>query len=127
MSDYYSLNSVVLVGYMGSEINHGKSKAGIAWATFLLATNEKFKTDEDPRAQYHKITAWGKRAERILEWGEKGKCMIVRGKLRHEKFPTAYGTVEIRTYVQLDEFTFLGRKTDADGDIIYEQKPEDPI
>jgi len=123
MVDHYSLNLVVLVGYIAGEVEHGRAKNGAQWVRFTLATNERFKNNTK-HVEYHRVVAWGKKASFILKWASKGRCIEVTGKLRHVRFQNEYGKEEYATNVQVEDFTWLGRKKDFEWPVEGEEEEE---
>ena len=131
MVDFYSLNMVILVGYVAGEIENGRAKNGKEWVRFTLATNEIFQNKER-HAEFHRIVAWGKKAGLINKWASKGKCMEIVGKLRHNRFTNEYGREQYTTTVSLEDFTWLGRKKDfewpdVEGEEEKKNREDEPI
>ncbi len=52
---------------------------GIKVTTFSIATSEKYKEEE--KTEFHNIVAFGKTAEIIAQYVEKGQLLLVEGKL----------------------------------------------
>jgi single-strand DNA-binding protein len=111
MADYASLNFVVLVGYIASQTEHGRAKNNAEWIRFRLATNELF-ADGKKHAEFHEVVAWGKKAALIYKWAVKGKCVQIIGKLRHEEYRGDDGMRKSKTYVAVEQFTWMGRRKD---------------
>jgi single-strand DNA-binding protein len=63
--------------------------AGVAVATFTLATNESWK-DQDgnlqERTEWHNIVAWRKLAEICGEWLKKGKKVYIEGRIQTRSY-----------------------------------------
>lgn len=75
-----SLNSVTLLGNVGNDPELRYTPQQNPVTTFSLATSEKF--DGKEVTEWHKIVVWGKNAENCAKYVEKGKQVLVEGKLK---------------------------------------------
>lgn len=84
-----SLNKVQLIGNLGKDPELRYTTAGVAVATFTIATNESWK-DQDgnlqERTEWHNIVAWRKLAEICGEWLKKGKKVYIEGRLQTRSY-----------------------------------------
>lgn len=84
-----SLNKVQLIGNLGKDPELRYTTAGVAVATFSVATNESWK-DQDgnlqERTEWHNIVAWRKLAEICGEWLKKGKKVYIEGRLQTRSY-----------------------------------------
>lgn len=129
MANIQSLNLVILVGRVSSDIQFdtGKGKdQNVTLARFSLATNEIF-GDSKSAVQYHSVVMRGqKRAEFCKKWIKKGQLLCIRGKLKYRGWKDEEGNPRKTTQVNIDEITFLGKKENyADGPKEEEPEPED--
>lgn len=82
MADY---NKTILIGRMTRDIDLKYTPTGMAVGDFSLAVNERRKDGEDV-ASFVDITAWGRTAEVLAEYGGKGKQILVEGRLRQDRW-----------------------------------------
>jgi len=126
IAEVQSLNLVVLIGHVASEVqfDQGKGKdKNFSFAKFSIATNEKF-GDSKSSVQYHNLIAFGKRAEFCKNHIKKGQLLNITGKLKYRGWKDKEGNPRKTTQVHIDMITFLGKKEDfADGP--KEEEPED--
>ena len=126
IAEVQSLNLVVLIGHVSSEVqfDQGKGKdKNFSIAKFSIATNEKF-GDSKSSVQYHNLVAFGKKAELCNKWVKKGQLLCIKGKLKHKGWKDKEGNPRKTTQVHIDVITFLGKKENyADGP--KEEEPED--
>lgn len=115
MADFQSINMVILVGRVSSDIQFdtGKGKdKDKSLAKFSLATNERYEKSRGS-VQYHPCVMWGhKRAEFCKENLKKGQLICIKGKLKHKGWKDKEGNPRKTTQVNIDEVTFLGKKED---------------
>jgi len=119
VADVQSLNIVILVGRVSSDIQFdtGKGKdKNVSLARFSIATNERYGASKSS-VQYHNVVMWGqKRAEFCKKWIKKGQLLCIKGKLKHKGWKDKEGNPRKTTQVYINEVTFLGKKEDfADG------------
>lgn len=104
-------NKVQLIGHVGQEpevktVNNKKV------ANLSLATNEvyyKDNGDKVEKAEWHRVTAWGKTAEIIDKYVVKGKEIAVEGKLTHRSYDDKDGNKRYVTEVLVNEVLLLGK------------------
>ncbi|MCG2610259.1 single-stranded DNA-binding protein [Flavobacterium sp. SM15] len=106
-------NKVQLIGNVGQEpevkIINGERKV----ANFTLATHDFYyneKGDKVEQTEWHKVTAWGKTAEIVEKFVEKGKEIAVEGKLTHRSYDDKDGNKKYVTEVVANEVLLLGGK-----------------
>ena len=127
IAEVQSLNLVVLIGHVSSEVrlDMGKGKdKNFSFAKFSIATNEKF-GDSKQSVQFHNLVMWGqKRAEFCKKWVKKGQLLCIQGKLKYRSWKDEEGNPRKTAQVYIDVITFLGKKENyADGP--KEEEPED--
>ncbi|MGB1038997.1 MAG: single-stranded DNA-binding protein, partial [Bacteroidia bacterium] len=69
--------------------------------------------------QWHKIVAWGKTAELMEQLLEKGKEVLVEGKLTSRSYDDKEGNKKYITEIVANEFLVLSSKQDSkkEGDL----------
>lgn len=107
-----SLNKVMLIGNLGKDPELRYTPAGVAVATFTIATNESWK-DQDgntqERTEWHNIVAWRKLAEICGEWLKKGQKVYIEGRIQTRSFDDK-NTGQKRTVTEIvaDDLIMLG-------------------
>ena len=80
-----SLNKVMLIGNLGRDPEIRHTQAGTAVATFSVATNERWNTNEGEKAErteWHRVIAFGKLAEICGQHLAKGRTVYIEGRLQ---------------------------------------------
>jgi len=108
-----SINKVILIGNMGQDPELRYTSAGVAVATFTLATNESWK-DQDgntqERTQWHNLVAWRKLAEICGEYLKKGSRIYIEGRLQYRNYDDKNGVKRYVTEIVLDQMMMLDSK-----------------
>ena len=104
-----TVNRVILVGNTGSDPDLRETANGTAVAHVSLATNRMFRRNGEPqeRTDWHRLTFWGRAAETVEEFVEKGNRLYVEGHLEYGSFDrdgVAIPTVDVvvENFVMLD-------------------------
>jgi len=89
------INSVEIVGRLGSEPNKHQSDNGLAIARMSIATNRSWKDKQtgkwQKRVDWHQVSAFGKRAEWCFTELKKGSLVRVMGRLQTDVVEDKYG------------------------------------
>lgn len=106
-------NKVQLIGRLGQapEVKHLES--GKTVANFSLATNEKYKNAKGElieNTEWHNLVAWGKTAEIIEKYVQKGSEIAIEGKLTSRSWDDKDGNKRYTTEVLVNELLLMGSK-----------------
>lgn len=110
---YALKNKVQLIGRLGDKPEVRTTTNGKKWARFSLATNETYRNaagDKVTETQWHQVVAWGKVAEIAEKFTDKGKEVVVEGKLVHRSYEDKEGVKKYVSEVQVNELLLLGDK-----------------
>lgn len=105
-----SVNKVILIGNLGKDPELRYTSAGVAVATFSVATNESWKDPEgntQERTQWHNIVAWRKLAEICGEYLKKGSRIFLEGRLQYRSYDDKNGVKRYVTEIVMDEMMML--------------------
>lgn len=107
-----SINRVTLVGHLGADPESRATPAGVAVASFNLATNEIYLKDgeSESRTEWHRCVLFGKPAEKAIQRMKKGQLVFLGGKLRTHDWEDKEGIRRYSTEVIGDTFTLLGKQ-----------------
>jgi len=115
MRDINSLNRVILIGRLGQkpEMRYLPQKERQV-ARFTLATNERFLNtatrEAKDRTEWHKIVVWGKQAEFCEKYLDKGRQVLVEGKLRTNSWQDKDGNKRTTTEIEAVNIILIGRR-----------------
>lgn len=106
-------NRVQLIGNLGTTPEIITLESGKKLAKFAIATNETYKNARGEKVtdtQWHNVVAWNKTAEIIEKYLEKGKEVMIEGKLTSRSFDDKEGNKRYITEVVCNELLMLGSK-----------------
>lgn len=106
-------NHVQLIGNVGQEPTITNLESGKKVARFSIATNEYYKDAKGKKqteTNWHTVVAWGKTAEIIEKYVDKGKEVGVTGKLKSRSYEDKEGIKRYVTEIEANEILLLGSK-----------------
>ena len=105
-------NKVQLIGYVGNDPEIKNLDSGKKKATLNLATNETYKNEKGEKVettQWHRIVVWGKNAELIEKYVNKGREIALSGRLTHRSYEDKEGEKRYLTEVVANEVLLLSK------------------
>lgn len=111
-------NRVTLIGRLGAKADVKRFDDGKVKATINLATNDFYKNQKGENVEettWHYVVAWGKSAEIIEKYTDKGSEIAVEGKLSNRSYTDKDGTKKYITEVVVDNVVLLGEKVHANS------------
>jgi single-strand DNA-binding protein len=109
-------NKVQLIGRLGAKAEYKTLEGGRAVAKLSLATNESFTNAKGEKVQettWHNLIAWGKTAEIINKYTDKGSEVAIEGKLINRSYTGKDGVKKYITEIQINEVLLMGDKSAA--------------
>jgi single-strand DNA-binding protein len=109
-------NKVQLIGRLGAKAEIKSTASGKVFTRVSLATHESFKNTKGEKVQqttWHNLVAWGKTAEVIQKYTDKGTEIAVEGKLVNREYVGKDGVKRQVTEILVNEVLLRGDKTSA--------------
>jgi single-strand DNA-binding protein len=106
-------NKVQLIGNLGKAPEVKTLESGKKLAKFSVATSETYrnaKGEKVQETQWHNLVAWGKVAEVVEKYLDKGKEVAIEGKLLNRSYTDKDGTKKYVSEIQVNELLMLGSK-----------------
>ncbi len=118
------LNRVTLIGNLTRDPELRYTPAGMAVASFGLATNRVWVTKQGERkedAQFHRIVAWNKLAELCSQLLGRGRRIYVEGRIQYRDFVDAENNKKQITEIVIDDMIILDNKGNSDHKLASEE------
>lgn len=100
-----SVNKVTLIGAVGRDPEIRYTQAGMAIASFSLATGKKNK-DKEEVTQWHNIVAFQKTAELVEQYVRKGSRLYIEGEIQYQQYEKD-GENRLITKIVINDMSFL--------------------
>lgn len=104
------MNTVVLIGRTTRDIDLRRTGNGTAVASFTLAVNRDFKTNDGQEADFIQCVAWKKTAELLEQYVNKGDRIAVNGSIRTRNYEDSHKRTVYVTEVLVNHVEFLETK-----------------
>lgn len=105
-------NKVQLIGHLGNTPEMVTLTNGSKLAKFSIATNEQYKNalgEKVTDTHWHNVVAWGKTAEIIEQYLDKGNEVAIEGRLTYRSYETKDGDKRYVTEIKCSELLMLGK------------------
>lgn len=109
-------NKVQLIGRLGAKAELKNLDGGKSFTRLRLATNEGYKNAKGEKVEettWHNLIAWGKTAEIIHKYTDKGSEIAIEGKLTNREYVGKDGQKKQVTEIVVNEVMLMGNKTPA--------------
>lgn len=105
------MNSVSLMGNVGSDPELKSTNGGQSVLKISLATNRDVKRGDkwEKETDWHRVTVFGKRAEGLAKHVQKGTSLAVTGSIRYSSYTDRDGVKRYSTEIVADTVEFAGR------------------
>jgi single-strand DNA-binding protein len=115
MRDTNSLNRVILLGRLVRKPElRTIPQTGRPVANFTMATNERFfnkdTRETKDKTEWHRIVVWGPQAEFCERYLDKGRQVLVEGKLRTRSWQDRDGAKRSTTEIEAINITLIGSR-----------------
>lgn len=114
----------VIVGRMTETPTLRYTTSGIAVTEFGVAVNRRRNNGEaDEEVSFFSVQAWGKTAELVTQYTDKGDELLVGGRLKQERWQSRDGTTRSRVVIVAEQVQFGAKKRIEKQDV----PPREPI
>ncbi len=107
-------NSIQIVGHVGKDIILTSFENGNKKAIAIVATNEIYTEKNGEKVKqtvWHKVIAWGKKADELALSFKKGTKVAIHGKLANKTYTDSKGTTRCVTEILATEFFKIEKAT----------------
>lgn len=104
------MNKVFLIGRLTRDIELRYTESNIAVGTTTIAVNRPKQKEKEQEADFIKIKVWGKQAENIQKYLNKGSLIAVEGRIQTGSYTNQEGEKRYITEVIANNVQFLETK-----------------
>ncbi len=109
-----TINQVTLLGRVGADPDLRSTKNGTAVLQLRLAT-DRYSKNGHTETDWHSVVCWGKTAEAVARYVQKGDRVHVSGSLQQRSWQTDSGERRSKVEVHASEVIFLDSRSDRSG------------
>ena len=111
-----TVNKVILLGRLGANPEVRYMPSGMSVANLRLATNDGYKERQSGQfienTEWHRVVVFGKQAEVIQQYTQKGSLLYLEGRIRTSKWQDQSGNDRYTTEIVATEFQLVGGRGD---------------
>ena len=106
------MNKVILMGRLtrDPEIRYSQGANQTAIARFSLAVDRRYKREGEPEADFFNCTAFGKQAEFVERYLQKGIKILLSGRIRNDNYTNKDGQMVYSVQIVAEEIEFAESK-----------------
>ncbi len=110
------MNKVILMGRLtrDPEVRYSQGATSTAVASFSIAVDRRFKRDGQPDADFFNCRAFGKTAEFIERYLQKGTKVVISGSVQNDNYEKD-GVRHYSVQIMVDEVEFAESKNAQSG------------
>ena len=109
-----TVNKVIIIGRLGQNPEIRYMPSGIAVVNLSVATNEVYKNKNtgelSEQTEWHRVKVFGKQADTIKEYLNKGDLIYIEGKIQTRKWQDQHGVDRYTTEIQAISTQFLNSR-----------------
>lgn len=102
------LNTITIMGRIVANPELRTTSSGVAVTTFRIACDRDKQTEGGQKADFVDISAWRKTAEFICKYFQKGKPILIQGRLQIREWTDKEGKKRYSTEILANEVFFCG-------------------
>lgn len=106
------MNKVIEMGRLTRDPEISSSTSGTTFARFSIAVDRRFKKEGEPDADFFNCTAFGKTAEFVEKYLQKGTKVLVTGRLQNNNYTNKEGQKVYDVRIMVEEMEFAESKKD---------------
>ena len=123
------MNKIELTGRLVRDVELKTFNSGTSYAEFSIAVPRTRSTAEGKKSDFFGCKVFGKNAENMATWCNKGSLIGVVGRLQVDEYTNRDGEDVKKHYIYVDEVDFLARsnkpdQTSSHSEIVEESTPE---
>ena len=113
------MNKVVLLGRITAKPELRYTPSNMGYTRFSVAINRRIARQDGTReTDFINCVAWGKQAEIIARYFDKGNQICIDGSIRTGSYTAQDGTKRYTTDVNVENFDFVDKKGTNDGGFV---------
>lgn len=105
-----SFNKVILMGNLVADPELRYTQSNVPVTSFRIAVSRRFKTENQPDADFITIVAWRGTAEFINQYFSKGKGILVCGQVQSRNWTDGEGNKRTAVEVVAEEVSFVEKR-----------------
>lgn len=104
------MNKALFTGRITHDLTLSHTNNGKVYCNFSIAVNRDRVVDGQPDADFFNCTVWGKQAENLCNYQQKGNKILVEGRVQNSTYEDQQGQKRYATNIIADHIEYLEKK-----------------
>jgi single-strand DNA-binding protein len=109
------MNCIIIIGRLTRQPELRVTQGGTPVTTVTVAVDRRRSADRDKGTDFIDCVIWGKTAEAVCQYMDKGRQVGIKGRLQSRAWETQDGQKRRAWEVVADEVEFLGGRRESDA------------
>lgn len=114
------MNKCIITGRIANNLEIRSTNTGKSICEFRLATNRPTNRDGERVADFINCRVWGKTAENLTKYQNKGNLIAVIGRMQVDRYEDKEGNTRYSNYVLVEDLEYLERKKENNQEEVKE-------
>lgn len=114
------MNKCFITGRIANNLELRSTSTGKSICEFRLATNRPTNRDGERVADFINCRVWGKTAENLTKYQNKGNLIAVIGRMQVDRYEDKEGNTRYSNYVLVEDLEYLERKKENNQEEVKE-------
>lgn len=101
------MNKMIIIGNLTRDPEYGTTRDGVNYTRFTVAVKKSYHRENEPDADFVRVTAWNKLADSCRQYLSKGKKVYVCGPATASGYTGQDGRNYVNLEVRANEVEFL--------------------
>lgn len=102
------MNSIAIVGRLARDPEARTANSGTSLANFSVAVDGWDAAAKERKATFFRVTAFGKNAEYVVQYGHKGGAVAVHGQMQERRYTDRDGNEKYSWEIAADRVELVG-------------------
>jgi len=119
------MNKLTIIGRLTKDPELRSTTTGLSVCSFTVAVDRRRKNENEPDADFFKVSAWREKGENAAKYLSKGSKVCVIGPVSVKTYQANDGTTRASMEVTADEIEYLSSKAESQQAPAQEEKKVD--
>lgn len=117
-----SFNKVILIGRLTADPEFSQSASGVSFCKFSIAVDRGYSKGQEKQTDFFRITAFRQTAEFVSRYFNKGKLILVEGKVQNNNYTDQNGINHYSCVIIADSVSFVGNKESNNNNVTQDKE-----
>lgn len=117
-----AFNKVILIGRLTADPEFSQSASSVSFCKFSIAVDRGYSKGQEKQTDFFHITAFRQTAEFVSRYFNKGKLILVEGKVQNNNYTDQNGVKHYSCVIIADSVSFVGNKESNNNNVTQDKE-----